>query len=443
MTTFLGKPISRRTVLRGLGATIALPWLEAMAPRSVRASSATGSLPIRLGFIYVPNGAHMEGWTPSAERAKFDLPSVLRPLAPVRDNILVISGLASDKARPHGDGGNHAPALAAFLTGVHPRKADVRLGVSADQVAAAQIGHLTRLGSLEIGCIPESWGCDKGFHCVYTSTMSWRSPTQPLPKEVSPRVVFDRLFSTAAGPGENRRLAARRSILDTVREEAASLRQDVGSTDRQKLDEYLTSVRDIEQRIGRAETLPAPRLPDGIARPGAGVPASYEEQLRLLGDLMVLAFQTDTTRICTFLFDHEQSNRSYKTIGISGAHHNLSHHGGNPETQEKIATINRFHLSRFTHILGKLQAIKEGDGTLLDRCLIAYGSTIADGNTHDHHDLPILLAGKGGGTVQSGRHIRYPTETPLTNLWLSMLDRAGVKTPSLGDSTGRLRGLEG
>ena len=443
MITVLGKPISRRAVLHSLGATIALPWLEAMAPRSALASSATGPLPLRLGFIYVPNGAHMEGWTPSTLGATFELPAVLRPLAAVRDNILVISGLASDPARPHGDGGNHAPALAAYLTGTHPRKAEVRNGVSADQVAAAQIGHLTRVPSLEIGCVPESWGCDKGFHCVYTSTMSWRSPTQALPKEVSPRVVFDRLFSAAVGPEADRRRASRRSILDTVRDEAASLRQEVSSTDRQKLDEYLSSIRDIEQRIARAESFPAPRIPAGVNRPNAGVPASYEEQLRLLGDLMVLAFQTDTTRICTFLFDHEQSNRSYRAIGIPGGHHNLSHHGGNPQTMERIAIINRFHLTQFAYILNKLQDIREGEGTLLDRCMIAYGSTIADGNSHDHHDLPILLAGKGGGTIRSRRHIRFPTETPLTNLWLSMLDRVGARTPSLGDSTGRLRGLEG
>jgi hypothetical protein len=443
MTPLFNKPMSRRTVLRGLGAAVALPWLEAMVPRSILASSDTGTLPIRLGFIYVPNGADMAGWTPNALGANFAMPPVLRPLTAVRDDILVISGLAADKARPHGDGGNHAPARAAYLTGTHPRKtqgSDIRNGVSVDQVAAAQNGHLTRFPSLEIGCRPIAWGCDTGFACVYTSTMSWRSPTQPVPKVESPRLVFDRLFAVSAGPNEDRRLSARRSILDTVRQETTGLHQLLGNADRRKLDEYLTAVREIEQRIGRTQPL---RLPDGAARPDAGVPANYEEQLRLLGDLMVLAYQTDTTRIATFLFDHEQSQRSYRELGISGGHHSVSHHGNNPETKEKIAVINRFHLTQFAYILGKLKDIREGDGTLLDRCLIAYGSTIADGNTHAHHDLPILLAGKGGGSIQSGRHIQFPAETPLTNLWLSMLDRVGVRTPSLGDSTGQLRGLEG
>jgi hypothetical protein len=446
MTAVLGQPISRRTVLRGLGAAIALPWLEAMAPRSILAASDPGPLPIRLGFIYIPNGADMENWTPTVEGTTFDLPSVLQPLAAMRDDVLVLSGLASDKARPHGDGGNHAPALAAFLTGAHPRKSEgaaLYNGVSADQLAAMQLGRFTRLPSLELGCGQANSPCDKGFSCVYTSTMSWRSPTQPMPKESSPRVVFDRLFGAPSGADTSRRTAARRSILDAVGDEAASLGNRLGGTDRRKLDEYLAAVRDIEQRIDRAETLPVPRVPDGIARPAAGVPESYEEQLRLLGDLMVVAFQTDVTRVSTFLFDHEGSNRSYREIGVSGGHHSLSHHRNLPETKAQIAAINRFHMTRFAAVLGQLRAIREGDGTLLDRCLIAYGSTIADGNTHDHHDLPILLAGKGGGSVRSGRHVRYPTETPLTNLWLSMLDRAGMKTASLGDSTGRLKGLDG
>lgn len=445
MTATLRRPLARRTFLRGAGAAIALPWLEAMAPRSILASSDPGPMPVRLGFIYIPNGAHMQGWTPQTLGVNYEMTPVLRPLSALRDDVLVISGLASDKARPHGDGGNHAPALAAYLTGTHPRKtegADIRNGASADQVAAAAIGHRTRLPSLEIGCNPISWSCDSGFSCVYTSTMSWRTPTQPLPKLESPQAAFDRLFG-GGGRDQSRRQAGRRSILDAVRAEAVSIRHALGGTDRQKLDEYLSSIRDVEQRIARAETMPPARLPDGATRPTAArIPASYEEQLRLLGELMVLAFQTDTTRICTFLYDHEQSGRNYRDIGAPGNHHGLSHHGGNPETMERIAIINRFHLTRFAAILSSLKNIREGDGTLLDNCLIAYGSTIADGNNHDHHDLPILLAGKGGG-IRSGRHIRFPEETPLTNLWLSMLDRAGVSVPSIGDSTGRLRGLEG
>jgi hypothetical protein len=269
--------------------------------------------------------------------------------------------------------------------------------------------------------------------------MSWRSATQPVPKEVSPRAVFDRLFSAEVS---TRRTQTRRSILDTVRGEAVLLQQRLGAVDRRKLDEYLSSVRDIEQRIERAESFPPPRVPGAAARPDARVPANYDDQLQLMGDLMVLAYQTDSTRVCTFIYDHEQSSRSYNAIGVSGGHHDLSHHGGRAEVIEKIATINRFHLTHFARVLRQLQDIREGDGTLLDRCLIAYGSSLGDGNRHDHHDLPIVVFGKGGGRVRSGRHLRFPTETPITNLWLTLLERAGVRAERLGDSTGTLRGLD-
>ena len=436
MISIPGKPLSRRTVLRGLGATIALPWLEAMTPwRALAAEKAR--LPVRLAWVYAPNGVQMKHWTPAREGADYELPDLLTPLKGLREDFSVVSGLAALQGGH--DGGNHAPAMAAFLTGVQPRR-DVRCAVSADQVAASTIGHRTRLSSLEIGCKRIGGASCDGFPCVVSSTLSWTSPTQPLPVEPSPRAVFDRLFD--AGQADRKKADARRSILDTVTDEAASLSRRVSSGDRHKLDEYLSSVRDVERRIGRAEEMPAPRLPRDAARPDGGIPVEFAPHVRLLGDLMVLAFQADVTRVCTFIFEPEGSGRSYPEIGVKGGHHNLSHHGGRAEMVEKIMKIERHHATQFAYVLGKLKAIKEGDGTLLDSCMIAYGSGLGDGDRHDHKDLPILLAGKGGGTLRPGRHVRYPGGTPLTNLWLSLLERAGAATKSLGDSTGPLKGLD-
>jgi hypothetical protein len=364
------------------------------------------------------------------------LPELLTPLKELREDFSVLSGLAALQGGH--DGGNHAPAMAAFLTGVQPRR-DVRCGVSADQVAAAGIGHRTRLPSLEIGCKRIGGASCDGFPCVVSSTLSWGTPTQPLPVEPSPRAVFDRLFG--AGQADSRKIDERRSILDTVADEAASLSRRVSSDDRHKLDEYLSSVRDIERRLVRAEQTPAPHLPEGTARPTDGVPTEFAPHVRLLGDLMVLAFQADVTRVCTFIFEPEGSGRSYSEIGVKGSHHNLSHHGGKAEMVEQIMKIERHHVTQFAYILTRLKAIREGDWTLLDSCMIAYGSGLGDGDRHDHKDLPILLAGKGGGSLKPGRHIRYPSGTPLTNLWLSLLERAGAATKTLGDSTGPLKGL--
>jgi hypothetical protein len=394
----LGKPLSRRTVLRGLGATLARPWLEAMAPRSVHAVSDPGKHPVRMAFIYVPNGIQMTHWTPTTEGADYKLPELLTPLAGLRDDFSVLSGLAALQGGH--DGGNHAPAMGAFLTGVQPRR-DARCGISADQLAAGKVGHLTRLPSLELGCKRTKLSCD-GFPCVVSSTMSWASPTQPLPSETSPRAVFDRLFGTGRRIDKQKN-ETRQSILDTVREEAASLSRQVSSHDRHKIDEYLTSVRDIEQRIHRAENLPVPKLPEGTASPEERIPDNFAEYVCLLGDLMVLAFQTDVTRICSFIFECEGSVRSYPEIGINAAHHDLSHHGGKEDMVQKILQIERYHLTQLAYILDRLKTIREGDGTLLDHCLIAYGCALGDGNRHDHQDLPILLAGKGDGSIRRKR----------------------------------------
>ncbi len=442
--------ISRRTVLRGLGAMVALPWLEAMAPLNVLASApAAGSAPNRLAFLYVPNGVHMPDWRPAAEGPLTELPEILKPLAPVKDELLVISGLTEDKARPHGDGaGDHARALGAFLTGCQPRKTDgvdIRAGISVDQVAAARVGTQTRLPSLEIGCEPGAMAgnCDSGYSCVYSSTISWRSATQPLPKVVSPKLVFERLFGAGQDADRAKRDARRKSVLDFVREDASDLRNRLGGSDRRKLDEYFGAVRDIEERIERAEKLPPVKLPDGTQPPG--VPARFDEHLRLMCDLLVLAFQTDVTRVATFVLCNEGSNRPYGFIGVPEGHHDLSHHGNDPKKQAKIRQINTFHITQFAYMLTKLKSIKEGDGTLLDHCMIGYGSGNSDGNRHNHDDLPILVAGRGSGTIKTGRHLRFPREkdTPLNNLWLSLLDRMSVKVDGLGDATGRLQGLQG
>jgi hypothetical protein len=430
------KPLSRRTALHGMGATIALPWLDAMTPRRALASEKARP-PVRLAWVYVPNGVQMKHWTPAKEGADYELPELLAPLKDLREDFSVLSGLAALQGGH--DGGNHAPAMGAFLTGVQPRR-DVRCGVSADQLAASKVGHLTRLPSLEIGCQRIGGSSCDGFPCVVSSTLSWTSPTQPLPLEPTPRAVFDRLFGT--GQADRKKADARRSILDTVKDEAASLSRQISSGDRHKIDEYLSSVRDVEGRIGRAEEMPAPKLPKGASRPDGGIPTEFAPHVRLLGDLMVLAFQADVTRVCTFIFEPEGSGRSYPEIGVKGAHHGLSHHGGKAETVEKILKIEQHHLTQFAHVLRRLKAVKEGDGTLLDNCAIAYGSALGDGDRHDHKDLPILLAGKGGCTLKHGRHVRVPGGTPVTNLWLSMLERAGAGAKSLGDSTGPLKGLD-
>lgn len=440
--------LSRRTVLRGVGTALSLPLLEAMLPARAFADGQPLPYPNRMAFFYVPNGVHMPHWTPSATGGAFDLPPILEPLAPLRDQILVLSGLTADKARPNGDGpGDHARALAAFLTGCQPKKtdgADIRVGVSVDQFAAARVGQQTRFPSLELGCEQGalSGNCDSGYSCAYSSAVSWKNESLPVTKEINPRLVFDRLFA-GQRPGESeaahaRRVSRERSILDLVREDARDLAAQLGAKDRRKLDEYLASVRELEQRINRA----AGETPAdvGLRRP-QGIPSDYAEHIRLMCDLLALAWQADLNRIATFLVANEGSNRSYAFIDVPEGHHDLSHHGGNQEKQAKISKINVFHMTQFAYFLQRLAATPEGDGTLLDHAMIVYGSGIADGNAHNHDNLPILLAGRGCGTLTPGRHVRYPRETPLNNLWLSMLDRVGAGTDRLGDSSGRLEDL--
>ena len=442
------KQLSRRTFLRGLGVTIALPWLEVMGPVTSWAATPTGATqtaPNRMAFLYVPNGKIMEDWTPKQVGAGYELTEILKPLETVKDKTLVLSGLTADKARANGDGGgDHARAMAAFLTGAQPRKtdgADIHAGVSVDQAAASRIGTQTRLPSLELGIDPgyRSGNCDSGYSCVYSATLSWRSATQPLPKEVNPKLAFERLFSTMPDDQRVQRDQQRKSILDFVTQDSKDLIRQVSGNDVRKLDEYFSAIRDIELRIDAAEKFPPIESPDYTAP--EEIPKDFQEHVRLMTDLIVLAFQTDVTRVVTFTLANEGSNKSYPAVNVTEGHHNLSHHGGDEEKKAKIRKIDIFHTQQLAYFLEKLDATAEGDGSLLDHSMILYGSGNADGNRHSHHDLPILLAGSGCGTLKTGRHIRYPKETPLNNLWMSMLNRMDVNLAKLGDSTGSLPDL--
>jgi len=439
--------IPRRTFLKGIGTIIALPALEAMAPLGVAAEAAGAdkTFPKRMAFVYIPNGANMTDWTPTAVGSDYELPLILQPLKALKSDFQVISGLAHDKARPNGDGpGDHARASASFLTGCQAKKtkgADIKVGVSVDQIAAEKVGKLTRLPSLELSCDKGrlSGECDSGYSCAYQFNLSWRTDSTPMPPEVNPRSVFERMFtggvSSDVDQSQSRRMNYRRSILDFVADDTSALKSKLGYTDRRKLDEYLTAVRELEIRIEQAEKFAASQ-PD-IARP-TGIPKEYQQHVRLMYDLMAIAFQTDTTRVATFITRHDGDNNPYPTIGVSEGHHDLSHHGGNEEKKQKIAKINRFHVEQFAYFLDRLKSVKEANGTLLDNCMIVYGGAIGDGNRHNHDNLPILLAGRGSGALTTGRHLKLDKETPMTNLYLAMLDRMGVKAERVGDSTGRL-----
>jgi hypothetical protein len=438
--------LSRRTILRGIGASLALPFLDAMVP-ALGAQSVTGLAPVRRWVtFYAPNGMAMQYWAPPAEGALIDLPRTLAPLAPYRERLLVTSGLADMTAysRPLEGGGDHARASGTFLTGVHVKKTAgaPESGISADQVAARAIGRDTQIPSLELGVDSGQVAglCDSGYNCSYISTVSWSGATNPQLPENNPRALFERLFGDTAQTPEQRAERLRReiSILDVVTAKLADLNRRVGSTDRAKLDEYLESIRDVERRIQRVEQssvmLPAIDAP-------AAVPPGYEDHARMLLDLLVLAFQADLTRVATFMIARESSGRAYPEIGVPDSHHPLSHHDHDPAKLDRLAAINQFHVRQFAHFAERLATTSDGSGTLLDRSVLLYGAGISDSNDHTHVDLPVALVTGERTGFASGRHVRFPDRTPVANLHTSILNSLGVTIERMGDSTGALMGL--
>ena len=440
--------LPRRTFLRGVGASLALPLLDSMVPAFAAVRSSAAKPVPRLFTGYVPNGVIMDQWTPAAEGALTDLPATLQPLTPFKDKLLIVSGLADAPAFPlPGEGtGDHVRAAATFLTGVHPKKTDgpdIRGGTSMDQIAAGVLGTETVLASLELAIDPNELigACEAGWSCAYANTLSWRNPTNPLPMENQPRAVFERLF----GDTDNTTPAARlariqedRSILDSLVHEVADFQRVLGPGDRTKVTQYLDAIRDIERRIQLAEAQSHRELPE-LARPSGGIPDTFAEHARVMLDLQVLAFQADLTRVITFMMSREVSPRTYPELGIPDPHHGLSHHQNRPEQMAKLAKLNRHHIEQIAYFMDRLAATPDGDGTLLDQVLLQYGSGISDGNQHLHVNLPVIVA----GAVEGGRHLRVAEETPLTNLQLAVLDKLGVPTEKLGDSTGVVKHLAG
>jgi hypothetical protein len=445
------KSLPRRTFLRGMGAALALPLLDSMVPAFVsRAAAAMARVP-RLGVVYFPNGLFMPKWTPKATGSAYELTPVLEPLRAYRKDFLVLSGLAHQPAvsLPGEGSGDHVRASAAFLTGVRPKRTegpDIRAGMSLDQIVARELGKETQLESLEM-CLESNdlaGSCEAGYSCAYANTLAWRTETTPLPMENDPRAVFERLFGdTDSTTPESRRARIQqdRSILDGLRQDVARLTKGVGPGDRAKLDQYFEAIRDVERRIQKAEARSAVELP--LYERPVGIPGTYDEHARVMFDLQVLAYQSDVTRVTTMMLARETSQRPYPEIGIADGHHGLSHHGGDAEKIEKVTKINTFHARQFAYLLDKLKATPDGAGCLLDNVMILYGCGLSDSNSHLHTDLPILVAGGGGGHLTGGRHVRYPEGTPLTNLQLTLLDKLGLPLEKFGDSTGKVDSLSG
>ena len=443
MITMMRKPIDRRTVLRGLGAALALPLMEAMLPARAAERAAR---PKRLQIFYTPNGMIMQSFTPQKAGRDYTLSPTLAPLEPFRDRFTVVTGLAHYQASALGDGpGSHGRSCGAFLTGAHPRRtegSDLHCGISMDQIVANHFANDTQLASLELGIDPPSLlgSCDVGYSCTYTNTLSWRNPTVALPVTVNPRDVFERLFGDGDVMDEKSRqaqLQRRASILDFVREDAARLSVRLGANDRRKMDEYLESIRDVERRIAKASQGTVTVDASELARP-AGIPDSFADHVRVMVDLQVLALQADLTRVCSFMIGRELSNRTYPEVGVPDAHHMLSHHGGDAEKIAKLARINRLHMQHFAYYLERMQATADGEGSLLDGTLVLAGSSFGEPNEHDNMNLPVVVA---GGGVPGNRHLVVPKHTPMCNLMLAMIHAYGIEQPQIGDSTGPLSGL--
>jgi Protein of unknown function (DUF1552) len=441
------KAISRRTVLRGIGTTVALPLLDAMVPALTASQNTPAKAVRRLGVVYHPNGIIYDNWLPKGVGAKFEFSPILSPLEPFRDKLVVLTGLACRQAEALGDGGgDHSRASGGYLTGVHVKKSDSVVGnaISMDQIAARALERETQLSSLQLTADDNSLvgSCDVGYSCAYSSTLSWLTPTLPLMAENNPRVVFERLFGASDSTDPRvraSRLRQDRSILDSVTDRVRQLQRKLGATDNRKVNDYLTSLRDVERRIQKAEEQSSNEVPD-VDRP-AGIPDGFEPHVQLLYDLQLLAYQSDLTRVITFMYGREQTARPYPQIGIPEPHHPLTHHQNDPVKMEKCTTIQTYHLKLFAQYLEKLQSTPDGDGSLLDHAIILYGAGISNSDRHTHGPLPTLVLGGGAGTIKGGRHLVYPDDTPLTNLHVTLLDKMGVPAEKLGDSTGQFKEL--
>ncbi len=433
------KHLPRRTFLKGIGATLALPLLDAMIPAAT-AAAQTAARPVkRLGFVFMPMGCDLSRWTPPGGERLDELSPILKSLAPVKDQISVLSNLELAPAYP----GTHATSNAAFLSAARAKRtesADYFLGTTVDQIAARQMGASTQLPSLEMSMdlMQTAGQCDNGYACVYQNNLSWASPTTPLPAEAHPRLIFETLFGDGGTLAERQAaLRKRASLLDWVGEDLSRLKRNLGPADRSKVDDYLQAVREVERRIQKAEADAKDHVLPDLDRP-AGVPAAYADHAKLMFELQILAFQGDITRVTTFQLARETSNRTYPEIGVSDPHHPLSHHGNDPDKIAKMSKINAFHVSLFADFLQKMKATADGDGTLLDNALFLYGSGMGNPNAHDHHNLPVIVAGGAAGGMKGGRHIRFEKPTPLANVHLTLLDKAGVKLDAFGDSTGKI-----
>ena len=434
-------------ILRGAGTAVALPVLDAMTPAF--ASQLPGPKPVRMAFVYVPNGIDMKNWTPAQDGAfPAEMPRILKPLEAYKNDITLLSNLTHNGGRALLDGaGDHGRCCGGYLSGIQPRKSfvDIKAGISMDQIVANQIGGQTRFPSLEVGLedARQAGDCDSGYSCAYTNNLAWRSETQPLPPILDPRALFERLFGTGAElspEAKTRQAKYRRSILDFIMGDTQKLEANLGPTDRRKLDEYMSSIRSIEKQLERAEK-DTQQINPGMDKP-YGIPADFAEHFKLMTDMITVAFQADLSRVVTFLVTREGSSRAYREIGIPDGHHPLTHHMGKPDLIEKVTQINTYHMTQFAGWIEKLKSAKEGDSNILDNSMIVYGAGLSDGNRHTHEDLPTIIAGRAGGYIKPGRRITFRRETPMSNLYLTMMDRMGVHVDHFGDATGRVAGLD-
>jgi len=442
--TITRKAIPRRMFLRGMGAAVGLPFLDAMVPALAFSQARPVKPPVRMAFAYVPNGIIMNHWNPDYEGKLGEFPRILKPLEPYKDDLLLLGNLTHNTGRALLDGaGDHGRCSGSYLTGIQVKKTtiDIKAGVSCDQIVARHIGDKTRFPSLEVGMedARQAGDCDSGYSCAYTNNLAWKSETQPLPPILDPRVLFERLFGNGrilSPAARARQSDYRRSILDFVNEDTRRLEANLGPTDKRKLDEYLSSIREVERQIDKAEKTNA-QIDPHMEKP-YGIPADFAEHFKLMTDMITIAFQADLTRVVTFLMTREGTSRPYRELDIADGHHPCTHHQGKPDLIEKVTKINAYHVQQMAGWVEKLKSIKEGDSTLLDNSMLVYGAGLSDGNRHLHEDLPTLIAGKGGNTIKTGRRVVYRKETPMCNLHLSMMERMGVHMEHFGDATGQV-----